>query len=300
MQPPEFAEPRASRDGFAATARAALFERGYAQVGNVLDASALASCRAIAERLGATLASSEYRSAHASIGSLLDLLLEPDVVDLITWPRTFGALGALGFPDPRFIHGILFDKAPHTPPTFWHQDGTSWNHPASYAAAPQELILIYYLVDTAPHNGCLRVIPGSHRRRHPLHDWLANSPTEDLRRMADAGSPAFRSFPEEVALPVRAGDVIILDSRLLHAAHANDSTARRPALSLWYAPDVSVLPEGVRARFSLEAREGCRLPYVPSHWPEPARRRLAAVLPPRYGGSAEPLTIDNNPGPRLT
>lgn len=282
-----------------ARAREALLGDGYVVARRVLDAEALDACRGLGHALSSRLESQEYQRQHASIGSLLDVLVEPEVVELITCPRSFGVLGALGFPDARFLHGIVFDKPPHSPPTFWHQDGTSWNHPVSYEAQPPELILIYYLVDTTRDNGCLRVIPGSHRRRHPLHDWLAHSRTEELRRMADPDTPAFRRYPEEVALPVHAGDVVILDARLLHAAHANASGTRRTALSLWYAPDVAALPECVRARFSLEPREGARLPYVPEHWPRAARRRLRAVLPPRYSGAVAPLPIENNPGPRL-
>ncbi len=133
-----------------------------------------------------------------AIGSLLDILRDPESVDLIGHPLTLAALRLLGFDDPRYEHGIVFNKLPRTPRTFWHQDGTAWDHPSAYTPDPQELILIYYLVDTTPRNGCLRVIPGSHRKRHPLHDHLRGSYTPDLRRMSDPSSPAFRSYEDEV------------------------------------------------------------------------------------------------------
>lgn len=103
------------------------------------------------------------------------------------------------------VSGSVFNKLPRTPRTFWHQDGISWNHPLGYEPEPIELIVIYYPVDTSPANGCLRVIPGSHRRRHPLHDLLHGSYTADLRMMADPASPASQTFADELALPVSAG-----------------------------------------------------------------------------------------------
>ena len=277
-----------------------LIEVGYKRVPGVLGSQGLTLFRALAKRLSSSVGSNEQRATYASVGSLLDALVDEESIELITWPRAFAELGAFGFRDPRFLHGIYFEKPPHTPRTFWHQDGTSWNDPSSYDAVPQEVILLYYLVDTGSHNGALRVIPASHRRRHPLHDWLAQSRVDDLRRNTAACDPAFHTYPEEVSVPVTAGDLVVLDSRLLHAAHANTSDFPRPALSLWYATDASALPERIRARFDHAPCEGSRLPYAPSGWSPAAQRRLARVLPPRYCGTASPLPVENNPGSRLS
>lgn len=255
--------------------------------------------RALARRILAPQGSEEYRQKHLAIGSLLDILRDPESVDLIGHPPTLAALRLLGFDDPRYEHGIVFNKLPRTPRTFWHQDGTAWDHPSAYTPDPQELILIYYLVDTTPRNGCLRVIPGSHRKRHPLHDHLRGSYTPDLRRMSDPSSPAFRSYEDEVPLPVAAGDLVIIDARLLHAAHANDSDEERTALSLWYVTDLRQLPECIRARFSLRTGTDERLPYVPEGFPEGAASRLRPLLPPAYEGSVDPLPMNSTPDERL-
>ena len=276
-----------------------LRDRGCTVARGLLDDDQVRAGRELARRITTKQLSEDYQRRHASIGSLFDLLEDPASVELITWPRTFAVLGALGFPDPRYQHGIVFNKLPHTPRTFWHQDGISWNHPRGYEPEPIELIVIYYLVDTSPANGCLRVIPGSHLERHPLHDLLHGSYTPDLRMMADPASPAFQTFADEVALPVSAGDAVIADARLLHAAHANESDGERTALSLWYVADCHSLPEVVRARFTLEPVRDSRMPYVPTEWPVEAQRRLRAVLPPRYQGAAAPLALESKPGPAL-
>ncbi len=95
---------------------------------------------------------------------------------------------------------------------------------------------MYYLVDTTPYNGCLRVLKGSHLKRHPLHDILPNAHGAELQRVENANHPAFQHFPGEVDIPVNAGDLVIGDSRLLHASHGNQSNERRTVITLWYHP----------------------------------------------------------------
>jgi hypothetical protein len=106
-----------------------LRDRGFTVARGLLDEDQVRTGRELARRITTKQLSEDYQRRHASIGSLFDLLEDPASVELITWPRTFAVLSALGFPDPRYQHGIVFNKLPHTPRTFWHQDGISWNHP---------------------------------------------------------------------------------------------------------------------------------------------------------------------------
>ena len=48
-------------------------------------------------------------------------------------------------------------------------------------------------------------------------------------------------------LDIKQCDIVIGDSRLLHAAHANNSDGRRTCIILWYFAGFERLPEGVRA-----------------------------------------------------
>ncbi|WP_437755580.1 phytanoyl-CoA dioxygenase family protein [Sorangium sp. So ce1389] len=280
-------------------ARARLLSEGYAVIPGVLGQDEVRRYHALARGILAPQRSREYQEKHVAIGSLLDILRDPGFVDLIGHPRALAALRGLGFDEPRYLHGIVFNKLPRTPRTFWHQDCTFWSDPVAYEPEPRELILIYYLVDTTPHNGCLRVIPGSHLRRHRLHEPLRGACIPELESMRDPCSPAFQSYPDEVSIPVNAGDLVIVDVRLLHATHANDSDAERTALSLWYIPACRDLPERVRARLTLRTGVDERLPYVPAGWPEDAAARLRALLPAAYEGSAAPLPWHTDPDERL-
>ena len=71
-----------------------------------------------------------------------------------------------------------------------------------------------------------------------------------MSRANDLSHPAFGRAVGEVDVPVRAGDVVIGDSRLLHAAHANSSDRWRTALTIWYWPAYDDLPEECKAHIA--------------------------------------------------
>ena len=103
---------------------------------------------------------------------------------------------------------------------------------------------MYYLIDTNRNNGCLRAIPGSHRKRHRLHD-LPPQGAEEIRDV-DESHPALLIDPDEVDVPVKAGDLVIGDHRLLHSAHPK-SQQRHTVVVLWFCPTYDQLPEAVQA-----------------------------------------------------
>ena len=140
---------------------------------------------------------------------------------------------------------------------------------------------MYYLVDTTIGNGCLRVLPRSHRRHHALHDVIDNPHSSRLSTASEPNDPAFSDQPGERDVPVRAGDLVIGDARLLHAAHANESDAWRPVVTLWFQPDFTRLPEPIQAQMVKKTHP------IPADWPAPAHRAVAA-LQPHYAGNAEP------------
>ena len=151
---------------------------------------------------------------------------------------------------------------------------------------------MYYLTDTRRENGCLRVIPGSHRRRIPLHDELPAAHTNDTY-LANQEGPLFDIYPEEIDVPVRAGDAVIGDARVLHAAHGNNSQFRRSCLTLWYVPDFAALSE------PLQAASSRRQSLEPPHWWEGDAGRAVEPLISWYNGSAEPTRWNRNPGELL-
>ena len=71
---------------------------------------------------------------------------------------------------------ILLSKPAYGPPLYWHQDYTNWNSPEAASPWPTVIFLSYYLSDTTRENGCLRAIPGSHRKRIAMPRYPAQCP----------------------------------------------------------------------------------------------------------------------------
>ena len=243
--------------------------------------------------------SAEDRDAVRSNGSLIHLAENPEYADIIGSPALTDLLRECGATDPRFTGGFLISKPGQGPPLFWHQDWWGWDDPSAYQPRAQQLFVMIYLTDTRVENGCLRVIPGSHRHDHPLHH-LETAHSEDMQGYKDPNNPAYADHPDQVAVPVRAGDVLIGDARLIHGAFANRTDEERPLLTLWFMPHWSSMPPAMRALAYKgymrgdDIRTSAAQPTTFLDWPEPLRRRIAQVLPPDDGG-VEPMRWNRIP-----
>ena len=237
---------------------------------------------------------------HRTTGSmvLIDwaMAYEHDVLaELIANPSVLAALAELGFAEPKFGHGRIISKPPLSPPLFWHEDGRFWDDPVSYTWQPIQTFLMYYLTDTDVRNGCLRVIPGSHRKRHALHDQAASTHTDDLRTYADPENVAFQRAEGEIDVPVGAGDLVMGYGTLFHSAHANLSDERRTVLTMWYYPHFVDLPGRTQATVSkLEGGNG-----VTETGPQSRQQLRMEPLRIGYEGSAEPIETQWTAGPAL-
>lgn len=226
--------------------RKALQDAGYIVARGLLDRALIEDLHARSQAILAELPG-EHRARNRSQGSLVPMADHPEYSAIIGAQALRAAFERLAFPDPRFSSGYLISKPPGGPPLFWHQDWWGWDDPVSYSDEIAQVFVMIYLSDTSPDNGCLRVIPGSHRRHHALHDAPA-AHGEALSRVDDPNHPLYGRIQGEIDVPVKAGDVVFGDARILHAAHANRSDAERSLLTLWYHPNYGSLPAGMRAR----------------------------------------------------
>lgn len=155
----------------------------------------------------------------------LNLAMDRDIVDLVA--QLIG--------EDVVLWGChIFCKPPgdgfETP---WHQDGHYW------PIRPLATCTVWVaLEESSVENGCLRVIPGSHRDQ-VLHPHL-HEDREDLtltQRMADG------AFDEAHALDLelRPGQMSMHDVYMIHGAAPNRSTKRRTGVALRYMPGTSYL-----------------------------------------------------------
>jgi ectoine hydroxylase-related dioxygenase (phytanoyl-CoA dioxygenase family) len=258
-----------------------LIQDGYCIFEGVLDQEMLSKLTQITEQLIAKQTAEEAKR-NVTTGSMIHVTSDPELAELIAYPRTLQALESLGYNEPKFSNGYIISKPPKSPRLFWHHDYACWSDPDCFGTVPQQIFLMYYLVDTYPENGCLRVIPRSHHEENPLHNLLEEAHSPNLRQVAELDNPAFMDRPDEVNVMVKAGDLVIGDSRLLHAAHENNSENRRTVITLWYHPDMKSLAEPVQAFIAKTASK------IPEDWPEDATKLIEPLIP-RYTGHAEPL-----------
>jgi hypothetical protein len=109
-----------------------------------------------------------------------------------------------------------------------------WNDPISTTPWPQKFFVSYYLSDTTIENGCLKVIPGTHLKRIPLHDQLVAAHGDGARYVEEDHPIMFSGHPDEVDVCVRARSFLLGDARLLHSARRNLTDERRTLILAWH------------------------------------------------------------------
>lgn len=259
--------------------RTELDEQGFTYFPQLLDAAQVQTLRAVTERMLARHDNSAFRSQ----GSMLKTNEDEAFADLIALPAALAALSSLGFARPTFSDGYIISKPPHSPRLFWHYDWFAWDDARNRELPAPQIFLMYYLSDTTPENGCLRVIPGSHIKENVLHRLLAEPHSKTLGAANDSSRVEFSDRPDESNVLVKAGDLLIGDARLLHAAHSNQTDKSRTLITLWYQPDLESLPERIQAQMAAKTHA------VPEHWSEAAKAKILPLLAnQRYQGTAEP------------
>jgi ectoine hydroxylase-related dioxygenase (phytanoyl-CoA dioxygenase family) len=137
--------------------------------------------------------------------------------------RVAGPARAVFGGDVRLFEDKLNLKLPGGSPYPWHQD---WA--CCWRAHTDELVTCFvYLDDADLTNGCLQVIPGSHRGR-PIHPFKGTGHFEVDPDAVDTAAA--------VPVPLAAGDMIVFDPYLLHYSDLNRGTTPRRAIIYTYYP----------------------------------------------------------------
>ena len=126
--------------------------------------------------------------------------------------------------------------------TPWHQDGEYW------PIDPLATCTVWIAIDASTtENGCLRVIPGSHRsRRLARHN---ENPGEGLSLNLELDGDEFdESEAHDIVL--EAGQVSLHDVYLYHGSEPNQSDRPRRAMTLRYMPTTSVYRHDAATRTS--------------------------------------------------
>ena len=114
----------------------------------------------------------------------------------------------------------------------WHQDVTYWG------LEPPRAITAWIAIDDADvENGCMSVIPGSHRLGVLEHGKSGR--TGNLLSINQEVPEDLVDEVRAVSMPLRAGQMSLHDGMLLHGSHPNRSSRRRCGLAVRFTtPDV--------------------------------------------------------------
>jgi ectoine hydroxylase len=201
---------------------AAVERDGYLLVRGALGAPKVAQLLAVAEREDA-----RYRQ-QPGVGPYHVLnrhdLIDGDAswLDLVDLPTTFAKVwGVLGW-HIQLFHTQLIVTPPAPPQAApgaygWHQDNNRMNLDIDATPQPRMSLKVGYFLTDLPHAGMgnLAVVPGSHRDGRP--DWSLDDEHNAIEIVADAG------------------DAVIFDRRLWHAASTNTSDRTRVFVTYGYS-----------------------------------------------------------------
>jgi phytanoyl-CoA hydroxylase len=206
------------------------------------------------------------------------------MLDIARLPAVMKVLVAVIGPNVKMMQSMLFIKSEGKPGQAWHQDE------AHIPTRDRSLTAVWIALDDATiENGCLWVIPGSHRSGvlHPVREQ--NDPRFDCAQEAYGFG-----YREEDAVPVElpAGAALVFDGYLLHRSLPNTSQyGTRRALVNHYMSAESLLPwfpsSGHEAMGFLDHRDICLVagkdPYA---WKGTADLMHPHVRPDGDGGCA--------------
>jgi phytanoyl-CoA hydroxylase len=161
--------------------------------------------------------------------------ISPVMRDLARHPAAVRALTEVIGPNVKMMQSMLFIKSEGKPGQAWHQDETH------IPTRDRSLTAVWVALDDATvENGCLWVIPGSHRAGVLYPD----REQDDVRFDCTREAYGFH-YREQDAVPVEvpAGAAVVFDGYLLHRSLPNSGRhGMRRALVNHYMSAESLLP----------------------------------------------------------
>ena len=165
--------------------------------------------------------------AH-EIAKVQDYERDPVLRGYVSHPRLLDVVESFIGPDIASIHTMLINKPP----------GVDGRHPLHqdllyFPFRPADRIVATWtaLEPCTRENGCLAVVPGSHRGELLAHE----NPDWEHVNLGYFGASGIGAHPERVHLEMQPGDTVFFHPLLLHGSGRNRSPGFRRAISAHYA-----------------------------------------------------------------
>ncbi|OZM77049.1 phytanoyl-CoA dioxygenase family protein [Pseudonocardia sp. MH-G8] len=152
---------------------------------------------------------------------------DPFWVRLVSDDRLLDIAEMFVGPDIALFASHYISKPPHSgQPVLWHQDGAFW------PLEPMRVVTLWLAVDhSTPENGCVRVVPGSHRQ-----DFSAMRDSTDVENVLGKEIAVDVDESQAVDMVLAPGDVEVHHPNIVHGSQANTSPDRRCGLTIRYIP----------------------------------------------------------------
>ena len=200
------------------------YERdGYVVVRNVLNQELVEEARAHIDWLLQRHPGIRPEQLHNNL-----MQDDPFWVRLVADQRLLDVAERFVGPNIALFASHYIAKRPHDgQAVLWHQDGGFW------PLEPMEVVTLWLSLDTVtPENGCLRVIPGTHKLElQAIHERT------DVDNVLGAEMDLSQvDETKAVNIILEPGDVEIHHPNLIHGSHANTSPNWRRGLTIRYIP----------------------------------------------------------------
>lgn len=180
-------------------------ENGFILVESVFTVDEMAACKATAKELV------ENRSGPSGVHVWMSDAIPPLFESVSCDPRMAAILRPLIGPRIEFLSAKpVFKSTTVHFASPWHQDQAYWGGATKHSAW-------IALEDATVGNGCLRVIPGSHRRTRD------HASVRDARGFVNRVSDDDLKDDPIMDVEMNCGDVLVFHDRLLHSSHPNMS-----------------------------------------------------------------------------
>ncbi len=136
----------------------------------------------------------------------------------------------LVYPGIALFSAKLISKGPHEPNNVchWHQDEAYWH---IHGASTRRMSIWLPLQNTHRRNGCLRVVPGSHRRHIIPHEPRSS---RDHGACRLSFLPGERELRNTVYCEIAAGTAVLFSNKIFHSSLGNHTAGHRRAFILTY------------------------------------------------------------------
>jgi ectoine hydroxylase-related dioxygenase (phytanoyl-CoA dioxygenase family) len=151
------------------------------------------------------------------------LARDPVYVEAATHPVVLGPLQDLLGPNVELLtnkHNHLLVRQAGSPPVVWHRGEPLY--------APLLVTALVYLGESTTHNGCVRVVPGSHLDPTMPADYRIE-PAERRRPFQEVDF-----YRQSLPVPMPRGGVLLFNDALYHGSDVNWSDEDRRSMTLGY------------------------------------------------------------------